>query len=268
MIPKSGYRFSDEIMLKQKAKAKSRINPKPFRFGDARRFAIVVLLTPLIGTFAVADENPGVCLGIGFDVTHPVTIAKIIADRPQVHFVKSASDDAACPAERDACIQSDYVTPGDLLLVGKTRGGFSCVSYQSAADRTQRWTVGWLPSASLTPVQPARALHAADWIGRWIHAGGAITISKARRGALRIRGEHVYPAAQNVHSGVIGAETKPAHGLLQFADDGSVPFDAAGADAGSCLVRMQRIAELLVVEDNDHCGGAMVTFTGFYRRKS
>jgi hypothetical protein len=112
------------------------------------------------------------------------------------------------------------------------------VSYQSAADRTQRWTVGWLPSASLTPVQPARAPGAADWIGRWIHAGGTITISKGPRGNLRIRGEQVYPAAQNVHSGVIGAEAKPAQGRMQFAEDGSVPFDAAHSEAGTCLVRM------------------------------
>src|SRR5690242_10927514 len=32
MIPKSGYRFSEKIMLKQKAKAKSQFNPKLFRF--------------------------------------------------------------------------------------------------------------------------------------------------------------------------------------------------------------------------------------------
>jgi len=30
---------------------------------------------------------------------------------------------------------------------------------------------------------------------------------------------------------------------------------------------MQRIADLLVVQDNEACGGAMVTITGFYRRK-
>jgi hypothetical protein len=267
MIPKSGRRFPDKIMLKQHAKAKYRINLKSFRFSGARRLAIVTLLLPLIAIVAGADENAGDCLGVGFDVTHPVTIAKIIADRPQVHFVKNASDDAACPAEREGCEQPSYLIPGDLLLVGKTRGAYSCVSYQSAADRTQRWTVGWLLSASLTPVQPARAGEAADWTGRWIHAGGAITISRGRRGTLRIRGEHVYPAAQNVHSGVIGAEAKPAHGLLQFADDGSASFDAANAEAGSCLVRMQRIAELLVVEDDGHCGGSLVTFTGFYRRR-
>jgi hypothetical protein len=32
MIPKSGYRFSEKIMLKQQAKAKRRINLKSFRF--------------------------------------------------------------------------------------------------------------------------------------------------------------------------------------------------------------------------------------------
>ena len=216
---------------------------------------------------AAAEEGPGDCLGIGFDVQHPITIAKVIADRPQIHFIKSAADDSACPADREACLAPSYLIPGDLVLVGKTRGAYSCVSYQSAADRAQRWTVGWLPSATMTPIMPASAPALADWIGRWIHAGGEITISKGRRGNLRIRGEAVYPAAQNVHSGVIRAEAKPAHGVLQFADDGSVPFNRTSAEAGNCLVRMQRIAALLVVEDNSHCGGVLVTFTGFYRRK-
>ena len=108
-----------------------------------------------LATLAAAEEKAGDCLGIGFEVTRPVTIAKIIADRPQVHFIKSAYDDAACPAERETCVAASYLVPGDLLLVGKTRGAYSCASYQSAADRRQNWTVGWLPSASLTPVQPA-----------------------------------------------------------------------------------------------------------------
>ena len=214
--------------------------------------AALIILS--VTSFAAAEEGPGDCLGIGFDVQHPITIAKVIADRPQVHFIKSAADDSDCPANREACLAPSYLIPGDLVLVGKTHGTYSCVSHQSAADRTQRWTVGWLPSATMTPIMPASAPALADWIGRWIHAGGEITISKGRRGNLRIRGEAIYPAAQNVHSGVIGAEAKPAHGVLQFANDGSIPFNRATADAGNCLVRMQRIAALLVVEDNSHCG--------------
>ncbi|HTE78512.1 MAG TPA: hypothetical protein VK653_17495 [Xanthobacteraceae bacterium] len=233
-----------------------------------RKFFIVAAFLVLsVSCRAAAEEGPGECLGIGFEVQHPITIAKVIADRPQVHFIKSAADDSGCPADREACLAPSYLIPGDLVLVGKTHRAYSCVSYQSAADRTPRWTVGWLPSATMTPIMPASAPAPADWIGRWIHAGGEIAISKGRRGNLRIRGEAVYPAAQNVHSGVIHAEAKPAHGVLQFAEDGSVPFNRASAEAGNCLVRMQRIAALLVIEDNTHCGGVLVTFTGFYRRK-
>jgi hypothetical protein len=37
MIRKSGYRFSEKIMLKQEAKAKWQFNLKSFRFGAAWR---------------------------------------------------------------------------------------------------------------------------------------------------------------------------------------------------------------------------------------
>ena len=58
----------------------------------------------------------------------------------------------------------------------------------------------------------------------------------------------------------------PAGDMLAFADDGKVPFDQA--KQAECQVRMQRLGNLLLVEDNGGCGGIMVTFTGFYRRKS
>ena len=65
----------------------------------------------------------------------------------------------------------------------------------------------------------------------------------------------------------IDAAAKPANGLLEFADDGSVPFNKESDDKGSCLVRMQRVEALLVVEDNNAAAARMVTFTGFYRKK-
>ena len=218
-------------------------------------------------SFAAADPGPGDCLGVDFDVQHPVTNAKIIADKPQVHLVKNASDNAACPAELDDCQDGFYLVPGDLMLVGKTHGAYSCVSYQSAADRKQHGTIGWVRSMSLTPVSPTPSPSRADWIGVWIRDGGKIVIRRGPRGKLRISGEAVYPAAESVHNGVIRATAVPASGMLQFADNGTAPFGRASADAGDCLVRMQRIADLLVVQDNERCGGVMVTLTGFYRRK-
>jgi len=213
------------------------------------------LFVDFASSFAAADQGPGDCLGVGFDVQHPVTIAKIIADKPQVHFIKNASDNAACPADVDDCQDTAYLVPGDLMLVGKTRGAFSCVSYQSATDRRQHWTVGWVRSRSLTPVSPTPSPSRADWIGTWIRAGGKITI-KGLHDRLRISGEAIYPAAENVHSGVIRATATPAKGILQFAGDGTAPFDQASADSGDCLVRMQRIADLLVVQDSPGSTGA------------
>lgn len=232
-----------------------------------RRLAAIFLLLVSVPAVAAADEAAGDCFGVDFNLAHPIAIAKMIANRPQIHFLKNTTDDAACPADTAACERPAYLVPGDLVLIGKTHGAFTCVAYQSAADPKPNWTNGWLDSAAMTPVLPAAAPSRADWIGRWIHGGGHIVIKPARRGALSVRGEAFYNAALNVHTGVIDATAEPEHGLLQFADDGSVPFDRASGSDEACLVRMQRVEQLLVVEDNGGCGGVMVTFTGFYRKR-
>jgi hypothetical protein len=241
-----------------------------------RLASLLVAMTTLSGVLlmpftAAADEGPGDCLGVDFDPQRPVAIGKITAAGPRVYFVKNAMDDAACPAGSAACQEKAYLIPGNLALVGKgflgkTDGAYTCVSYESANAKKVSWTNGWLPAASLTPVAPVAAPAGADWIGKWVHASGTITITGGAGGALTIHGEAFYAAAQDVHTGVIDATAKPAQSLLEFADDGSVPWDKALAGP-TCLVRMQRIKALLVVEDNGACGGADVTFTGFYRRK-
>jgi hypothetical protein len=230
-----------------------------------RRAAAAVLLTLAALGSATADEAPVDCFGVDFDRQHPVAIGKITAAKPRDYFVKNASDNAACPADTDACQDNAYLIPGNLVMLGKTNAAYACVSYESAQAKRPLWTNGWLPAASLSPVAAAPAPARADWTGDWRHASGAITIANGANGTLTIHGEAFYQAAQDVHTGVIDAKAKPAQGLLAFADDGSVAFDKASADP--CLVRMQRVEALLVVEDNGGCGGALVTFTGFYRRK-
>jgi hypothetical protein len=217
-------------------------------------------------TSARGETAPGDCTGIGFDRDKAIVVSKVTAAAPKAFYVKSAWEDVACPADTSACQRKAYLVPGDLVLTGRQNGPFTCIAYQSPRDRKQVWTNGWIRSESLAPVAPSRVSRLADWTGTWTHAGGEITIEAGKNGKLTIEGEQVYPAAQNVHTGALSAEVTPAGDMLAFADDGKVPFDQA--KQAECQVRMQRLGNLLLVEDNGGCGGIMVTFTGFYRRKS
>ncbi|MGH6833999.1 MAG: hypothetical protein ACREC9_00275 [Methylocella sp.] len=213
---------------------------------------------------SAAESNPKDCNGIDFDVKRPLVASKVTAKR--AYFVKNAGEDASCPAEDAACRDKAYLVQGDVALTGKTLGPYTCVSYQSPRDRKQIWTSGWMLSSALSPIAPNPSPKLRDWIGTWsLH--GEITISRGKRGSLAITGLQVYtfPATGDTSNGELGAEARPAGGILAFADDGSIPFDKA--EEGDCQVRMQLIGALLLVEDNDMCGGIAISFTGFYRRK-
>jgi hypothetical protein len=85
------------------------------------------------------------------------------------------------------------------------------------------------------------------------------------RGKLSIEGEMIVPAANDSHTGELHATVTPQKDTIAFVDDGSIPYEKTAE--GECRVRMQRIGEKLLVEDNSGCGGAAVTFTGLYRKK-
>ena len=228
------------------------------------RFSLAAALTACCVSGAVAQQ-PGNCTGVGFDVKRPLVVSTVTA-KPRANFVKSAWEDAACPADSADCQRKAYLVPGDLVLTGAVLGPYTCVAYQSPRARKPDWTSGWMQSLALSPVAPMASPRLSDWIGTWSHPGGEITIARGKDGALKIDGEHFYSGVQNVQTGGIDAEAvKPDGGILAFADDGRVAFDKA--EEGSCRVRMQRLREYLVVEDDGGCGGVMVTFTGLYRRK-
>ena len=94
---------------------------------------------------ALADSGPNACRGVDFDMKRPLAASRISV-RPHVNFVKGSDDDAACPADKDACRKKAYLVPGDIVLTGRAQGAFTCASYQSLHTRKQNWTVGWLPS--------------------------------------------------------------------------------------------------------------------------
>lgn len=226
-----------------------------------------VLLSASTAASAYEAYDPANCNGVDWNDKHAMVVSKVTAAR--ANFVKSPYDDdfkaESCPAATDACRKTSFLVAGNLVLTGKTRGEFTCVVYQSPTAMTRGWFRGWLPSAALAPVAPTPAPKEADWTGTWDRPDGRIAIAHGNGGKLSIVGEMVVPTGRSAHTGDIEAEVTPDGNTIAFVDDGSTPFDKT--DEGTCRVRMQRFGAWLVVEDNEGCGGAGVTFTGFYHRR-
>jgi hypothetical protein len=229
----------------------------------------LLLSAALLGGSASAydAQDPKNCNGVDWDNKRPLVVSQIIA-RPRVNFIKSPYDDdfkaTGCPDDTETCRKKSSLVAGDLVLTGRTQGAFTCVAFQSPLARRQIWASGWLPNSALKPVTPMPAPKASDWIGTWHHPGGEITIARGSGGKLSIEGEMIVPTAHDSHTGELQAKATPEKDTIAFVDDGSIPFE--GADEGTCRVRIQRIGQWLLVEDNSGCGGAAVTFTGLYRR--
>jgi hypothetical protein len=237
-----------------------------FRFGAGARATLVGLRfsAALFARPASAYDpyDPHNCNGVDWDEKRAVIVSKVVA-RPSANFIKSRYDDdftaAACPAAIESCQKKSYLAAGSLVLVGRTQGDFTCVSYQSPLAKEQIWAKGWLPRAALSPVLPMASPKMSDWIGAWRHPGGGVEIKASADSKLYVEGEMTVPTARDFHSGDFKARVTPRNGAISFADEGSYGEE--------CQVRMQRVGPWLLVEDNSGCGGAGVTFTGLYRRK-
>jgi len=206
--------------------------------------------------------DPANCTG-GWDDKRVVSK---VTGKPRVNFIKSPYDDnfkaENCPAAVEACRKQSYLVTGDLVLTGRTRGEFTCVSYHSPLAKTRTWTIGWLSSAALTPVAPMPSPKTSDWVGNWRQGqsyvgGGLVEIKAGDGGKLHVDAGILLPTARDSHNGAFEGEAVVQGDTLTFADS----YD------DGCRVRMQRIERWLLIVDNGGCGGAGVTFTGLYRRK-
>ena len=197
-------------------------------------------------------------------------VAAVRSGAPRVHFVQDAVLARGCPNEGAACRSGAYLTPGDVVLTGKTQGAYTCAGFLGARGAV---TINWLPTAALVPL-PEAEQEPADWIGRWTAPEQDIAITPGRDGAMAVKGSATWGDTPErrlrggVHTGEVEGEARPAKGVLSFAmgEDGrTLPYDAG--DEFTCRVRMWRRGPYLLARDNNGCGGANVSFSGFYRRK-
>ncbi|MGN6819409.1 MAG: hypothetical protein ACTHJR_12135 [Sphingomonas sp.] len=185
-------------------------------------------------------------------------LGKVTA-RGRTYFYKNI-DTAGCPAVTPACRTTAYVVTGDVVLLGRVRGG----AIEAQFGNGVRETRGWLPLSAVALI-PITVPSLSDWRGNWVRDDEAnidIT-SGGRPGTLSFAGTALWnshdPEARergSVHVGQIDTKGTPRAGRVSLVD-----FD------GDCKIRARRIGPYLVIADNYFCGGASVTFSGIYKRR-
>lgn len=177
----------------------------------------------------------------------------------RVHF---RNDEEGCP-KSDTCVQQTYLVNGDKVLLSHKEEGWACAWYFGK----KREFVGWLPKSSLEEVADASAPKQTDWTGRWLPIFGENVIHIATHrssGQLRVegsanwRGGTTSSGYEIVNWGGFDGLARP-HGTRLVIGDPKKEYD--------CVVRMQLVADSLVVTDNSHCGGMNVRFDDVYRRR-
>src|SRR4051794_11523255 len=110
---------------------------------------VLGLSAALSATAASASDgtDPTHCMGLDWSDKQALVVSQIAS--PRVNFIKSSYDDdfkaVTCPAATDACRKKSYLVDGDLVLTGKTKGEFTCISYQSPTAKQRGWSRGWMP---------------------------------------------------------------------------------------------------------------------------
>jgi len=161
--------------------------------------------------------------------------------------------------------------PGDIVLVNSNANpntsdlqagldagvtnGFVSVTY--AAPKTT--SLGYFPAAALKPAQLLR--RPSDFVGKWTYRTSSLKITLGN-GSLDIDGFAYWApplpdAAPN--TGQVNGELSLSGGQAEYDDDS--PYTDF-----PCQLKMKRAGSYLFVQDNGHCGGSNVYFTGVYER--
>ncbi len=202
------------------------------------------------------------------DLVNASTRAAVVnRTAPRVHFVQDSGP--GCPGASAACQLRAYVVAGDVVLAGPARNGYTCAGLQGPRGTS---TIEWLPTAALTMAPPA-AQTPSDWTGHWYAPEQDIVIKATGGGMLSVTGDATWGMSAwraehgSVHVGTLNGVTRPVGGVLSFTegDDRTMPYTSG--DEFNCKIRMIRRGPYLLVRDNDNCGGANVSFSGFYVRQ-
>jgi hypothetical protein len=226
------------------------------------RRVVTAVAAALTFTAAVRAEDRS-CFGPDLTGLQPVEVGRIRSSAARVSLVKGGAKLAQCPDASSACREKAYLVPGDLVVLGQKLGDFVCADYPGAKIVRS----GWLPVDAVATATFEASPEA--FAGKWRRVEAEIEIS-LKYGTLQAVGEATFGALDpaRVKRGAVNMGNFEGALALNggVAIYPSEPIGAKDPDPYRCKVRLTRAGEMLIVQDNNQCGGANVTFIGYYFR--
>ena len=218
---------------------------------------LAVLSSVLLAGAACAADDDLICRNGTFPIDEKAIGVARVDGAAHLNFLE---DTGGCPNEEARCRQRAYVVGGDQLLTGRGHGPYVCAFFANRVGGN----AGWVPQSRLTalPVDIAPTLSA--WVGHWANGDDTINLT-AKAGALVADGQAYWPSAHPTlaerpggpNLGDLSGAARPKGNRVVFADP----------DPTSCAATLTLVGGLLVVADNNACGGMNVSFSGVYRRR-
>jgi hypothetical protein len=216
-----------------------------------------ILLLALLATSAARAQAVDVsCSNGSFPAERAIGLAKVTGGERLV-FLK---DSDGCPNAQPSCLQRAYVVSGDQLLTGRSFGAYVCAFYPSPGGGS----AGWVPSARLSALAVDPSPPLAAWGGLWANIDDTIDLKV--KGAVLVADGNAYwpsrrpspsqfPGGPNV--GDLSGSAAPKGNVIVFTD----------SDPNGCTATATLIGTLLVVADNNGCGGQNVSFSAVYKHR-
>lgn len=216
----------------------------------------VVVAASASAVRAESAQAPDCRNGIFVEDSVSYSLAKITGEG-KVFFVE---DIAPCPNDTTACKMKSYLTLGDIVIAGRSFGGWRCVLYRD--QKNFAGSAGYVPDSRIE-TRSATVVTTKDWLGTWRVGDDYIKLRKTRDGRLMAKGEAFWPSANpspkevpgGPHTGGMSGVATPSGNQVVFSDDEKI-----------CEVKLTLLPPFLLARDNGSCGGANVYFRGVFMR--
>lgn len=220
------------------------------------RFAVFFIFLFSVSVFAQLEGNPeNWCRnGLFARDSKNYSIGKVKAKKGEkVYFY---GDDKNCPNGKN-CQQKAYLIAGNEVIVSRSFGKWACAWYQPKKGSE---TVGWLTLNKLEFTPMVQGIE--DYLGKWQFYDNDIEIKKTGdSNVFEIKGNAFWKGfGDNIHIGELDGKGIWDGNVLLYGEEEKSEY--------ACKVRLDLVWNYLIVSDNMNCGGANVTFSGVYRKKS